>query len=247
MPFKVKVLWVICCIFIFLSFSFVSMQRSIQERRAESEKRATKKIEEFKRQKQIQEFKKKSFQEAADELKELVALGQYDEVKKRAREILDKNPENAPAFTWWGITLVKTNELPQAIEKFEKASQFDQSNPRTYLYWGLTLAMQRKFDEAILKYRTTLQLAPESSNAYAYWGGALANLDNYSAAIEKLQKALDLNPYNAIALGVLVDAYFETRQYDKAWQVVAQARKGKVTLNEDSLKRLRDARSEPET
>jgi len=221
------------------------MQRSIQERRIEAAKKVVKQTQEAKRKKQIQKFKEKSFQETADELKELVALAKFDVAEKRAKEILDKNPENAPAYTWWGIALVKTKELSKAIKKFEKASQFDQSNPRTYLYWGLTLAMQNRFEEAILKYRTTLQLDPESSNAYGYWGGALANLDNYSEAIKKLEKSLDLNPYNAIATGVLIDAYYETRQYGKAWKLVAQARKGKVVVNDESLKRLQNAMPEP--
>ena len=49
------------------------------------------------------------------ELKELVALGKFDEVGKRAEETLNKNPENGSAYTWWGIALAKTKQLDLAI------------------------------------------------------------------------------------------------------------------------------------
>tara|TARA_Y100001960_G_scaffold327366_1_gene413585 strand:+ start:108 stop:803 length:696 start_codon:yes stop_codon:yes gene_type:complete len=228
-----------------VGFCYFTMQRSVLERRVEAEKNASKRIEEANKRRQIEEFKKKSFEKTSSELREMVALGKFSEVGERSEQILSEDPENAPALMWWGIALVKLQQYELALEKFEKASQLDQRSAKTYLYWGLTLSLQKKFDEAILKYRTALQLDPESSNAYAYWGGSLANLQNYGEAIKKLEQALELNSYNSIALGLLVDAYFQTRQYDKAWETVARARKGKVDISEESLQRLREVMPEP--
>ena len=245
MPSKIKYLWWISSVFIMIGFCYFTMQRSINERRVEFKKNASKRIEQAKKKREIEEFRKKSFEKTSNELRELVALGKLDEAVRRAEQIFSKDPNNAPALTWWGIALVKLKQYNTALKKFEKGSQLDQSSAKNYLYWGLTLHLLKNFDEAILKYRTALQLDPENSNAYAYWGGSLANLENYAEAIKKLEQALEFNSYNSIAFGVLVDAYYKTRQFDKAWESVAKARKAKVQLSKESLQRLREAMPEP--
>lgn len=245
MPFKIKALWIGSCVFIFAAFIFLSMQRSIAERREEAQSVAAKRSEEIARKKQIEAFKEKAFQEAGEQLKELVAMGKFDDVAREAGEILAKNPENAPAYAWWGVALVKSGKMEESIEKFEKASQLDQNNARTYIYWGLALSMLGKYDESMLKFRTSLQIDPQNSNAYAYWAGALANQENHAEAIKKLNTSLEIDPANPLALELLVDEYYRTKQYDQAWSAVRQARKEKVELKEATLKRLSSVMPEP--
>ncbi|MDH5790355.1 MAG: tetratricopeptide repeat protein, partial [Nitrospinota bacterium] len=95
------------------------------------------------------------------------------------------------------------------------------------------------------KFENALLLDPESSKAYASWGSALSMLGKYDEAIKKLEASLSHNQFNGPAYGVLVDAHFHKGQYQQAWEVVARARKNKVTIPEASLKRLSDASPEP--
>ena len=88
-------------------------------------------------------------------------------------------------------------------------------------------------------------LDPENSKALASWGAALSNLGKYDEAIKKLEESLAHNQFSRPAYGVLVDAHFHKGQYQQAWEVVARARKNKITIAEASLKRLSNASPEP--
>lgn len=245
MPTKIKWLWGLCCVFVFFGFIYVSMKTQIEEAGV---KRAQERAARMKQSAASAERRQKKMFAAGrgvKDIRELIAMGKPAAAAELARKVLQKNPDNAQAYTWWGISLVKTNRLGEAIEKFRQALQLAPRRPRPLLYWGLTLSMQKKYKEAIEKYRAVIELDSENSNAYAYWGGALAGLREYRKAIDRLQKALDINPFNETAYGVLVDAYYHTGQFSKAWEAVFNARKRNVPLAKDSLERLRRAMPEP--
>ena len=179
------------------------------------------------------------------QIKELNALSEYEKAAALAAKAVEKEPNSALIYTWWGKSLANQGKTKEALEKFIRSTQIDPNQAKTYIYWGLTLALQNKHEEAIDKYENALLLEPQNSSAYASWGASLNNLKKYDEAIKKLEEALEFNPKNRIAYGVLVDSYFHKGEYTNAWSAVKRARKEKIKVSAASLKRLADASPEP--
>jgi tetratricopeptide (TPR) repeat protein len=244
MPRKVKIIWVLCCIAIFLGFSYLSAKnrmQDIQELKQEDVEKRQQKIDENKRHQEL----KAQFQKLMGEIRELNVLGKYDQAAETASRAAGMNPKSADAYTWWGFSLAKSGKIKEAYEKFDQSSRLDPNQTKNYYFWGLTLLLEGKNEKAIDKFENALLLDPENSKAYASWGAALNNLKKYDEAIKKLEEALAQNSFNRSAYGVLVDAHFHKGQYQQAWEVVARARKNKIDIKDASLKRLSDASPEP--
>jgi tetratricopeptide (TPR) repeat protein len=247
MPRKIKWLWVVCILAIFFGFIYLSFEEKMEEARKHAEAKASQAVREVpatagsKPRYEGETFKVDPLRE----IRELNALGQYNEAIEMAEGVAALNPDHPKVYTWWGISLVKGGKKKEAIEKFMKAAELDGTYSKTFLYWGLTLAMDGKAEEAIVKYRKVLELEPENSNAYAYWGAALGQLNRYRQAVEKLERALELHPNNSRVFGVLVDSLYYLKRYREAWDVVGRAREAKVSIPEDSLNRLSEVFPEP--
>jgi tetratricopeptide (TPR) repeat protein len=221
------------------------MQRGMESERKRMEKARIKAEQLAKTEKEVKNFKVDSFQNTSNDIKELIALGKHEEAQKMAQEVIARNPKDAATYTWWGISLVKTKKLFEAIQKFEESAKIDKYNPKTFLYWGLTLSMEHKYEDAVQKYLHVIKLDPENSNAFAYWGASLLALGHTKDAVERLKQALNVNPNNEIALDVMVNSYYVLSQYKEAWKVVANARERNVKIPDATLEKLKDAMPEP--
>ena len=247
MPSKIKALWIVCIVIVFFGFLALAVKDGLNKSRelqAAAETQKAKAIE----QKALLDKKnppEKLVIDPIKEIRELNAMGEYDEAINMSRQLAELNPENATVHTWWGISLVKSGKNKEAIEKFIISSKLDDSQARNFLYWGLTLAMEGNYEEAVSKYARAVELEPENSNAYAYWGASLNQLERYPEAIEKIEKSLNINSYNETAYAALVEAYYYLEEFDNAWKAVARARQAKITLPESSLKHLSEKMMEP--
>ncbi len=237
MPKKVKVIWVLTSIVIILGFFFTSIKFQVDQSREDHKRRAEESRlayeEKLAKRKELMALSK-----MVENVREMVASGKNNEAIQLAKEVVEKDPENALARTWWAVALVNKNKLDQAIEMFKTSSSKDPNQAKTYHFWGLTLTKLGRHQEAIDKYENALLLEPENSNGYTYWGAALGQMGRHKEAVDRLIKALDLNPFNELAYGVLVDTYFHLRDYPKAWETVRNARKQKLTIPEGTLSRL---------
>ena len=244
MPRKIKVVWVLCCICIFLGFGFLSAKnqaRDNQQRKQEAVEKNKQRTEEKKRRQEMET----QVVELMGRVQELNVLGKYDEAAEMASKAAKMDPKNAKIYTWWGRSLAKAGNIAAAYKKFDQSSRLDPNQTKNYYDWGLTLAMEGKNEQAIDKFENALLLDPENSKALASWGAALNSLGKYSEAIKKLEESLAHNQFNHSAYGVLVDTHFHKGQYQQAWEVVARARKNKITIADASLKRLANASPEP--
>ncbi len=246
MPTSIKILWAVCAVFVLFAFFYMSMQnqmkaaqKSQQESLAEDRQRAEEKRARFEAKVQTAEM--------ISEIKELIASRRYEDAAKVAQSAVELDPNNAQAFTWWGVSLVSMGKKSEALEKFVQSSQLDPNQSKTYVYWGLTLAMDEKYQDAIDKYENALLLEPENSDVYTYLGGALVKQGKHDEAIAKLEEALNFNSSNESAYGLLVDSQYHKGDYSKAWQTVARARKQKIPIAEASLQRLAEASPEPDS
>ena len=244
MPRKVKIIWVLCCIVIFLGFSYMSAKNRMQDidvkRQGDIEEK-NKRAEENKKHQEL----KVQFDKLMGEVRELHTLGKYDQATEVASRAAGMNPNSAVAQTLWGFSLAKSGKIKEAYEKFDQSSQLDPNQAKNYYLWGLTLLVEGENEKAIDKFENALLLDPENSKIYASWGAALNNLKKYDEAIKKLEQSLSHNQFQGLAYGVLVDAHFYKGQYQQAWEVVTRARKNKITIADASLKRLSQASPEP--
>ncbi|MCL0046355.1 tetratricopeptide repeat protein [Nitrospinaceae bacterium] len=247
MPRKIKVLWVGCILIVFFSFVYFSIQGNIKAHRGKEEARVKQEFRIKNKKLPAKEIDSgQTFKvDPIKEIKELNALGKYEDAVRYAEGVATLNPNQAKIYTWWGVSLVKFGKREEAIDKFVKSASLDANYSKTYLYWGLTLAMDRKPRAAIKKYEKVIELEPENSNAYAYWGAALEQLGNHSGATEKLEHALEIMPNNSNVFSTLIDALVNQKKYNEAWEVVKKARKARVAISSKLLSKLAELFPEP--
>jgi len=240
MPGKIKALWYFCIVVIVFGFIVLAAKGKMEEARESAEVASHAAVEEKKK------IDEKTIQiDPVKLVRELNAMGKYEEAVEVARKAGERNPDHAQIQTWWGISLVKLDKRAEAIEHFVQAAKKDPADEKAHLYWGLTLAMDQKFEEAISHYRTVLEINPEHSNAYAYWGASLSALERLPEAILKLEESLALNRFNNQAYEIMVDVLFKQKNYERAWEMVHKARADKVSLQQSVIDRLSEVYPEP--
>ncbi len=147
-------------------------------------------------------------------------------------------PEHsADSDTWLAVAAA---DFTRAVER----------NPRHYMAWDM-LGMVRQaggnLDEAIEAYTREAALNSQGrgrlAEAYCQRGGARHKDKNFEAAIADYRKSIELSaspdacdcdPYNPLA-----GAYYATHDYDKAWQIVGQARRQRRWIMPDMLEALK--------
>jgi tetratricopeptide (TPR) repeat protein len=245
MPTRFKLIWYLCIVITVLGFVYLAAKDRMEEAML-AEERASKRSEA--RLKQLQNPKGQPQKIKVDPIKvirEMNALGNYEEAADLAEKVAKEFPDHAKVQTWWGISLVKLKKTQAAINHFIIAAKNDPTDEKAHLYWGLTLAMEKEFAEAIIHYRTVLEINPEHSNAYAYWGASLNALEKYEDALSKLDESIALHPLNSAAYALRVDVLYNLKRYEEAWQAVSKARDAKISIPKGSIDRLAQAFSEP--
>ena len=174
-------------------------------------------------------------------IREMNALGRYQEAVDMAEKVAKEFPDHAKLHTWWGISLVKLKKKQEAIDHFVIAAKNDPADEKAHLYWGLTLAMDKNFEEAITHYRTVLEINSKHGNAYAYWGASLNALEKFGEALTKIDESLSLDPLNNTAHALRIDILYNLKRYKEAWQAVHKAQAAKIVVSKGSLDRLAKA------
>jgi tetratricopeptide (TPR) repeat protein len=243
MPTRIKLIWYLCIVITVLGFVYLAAQDRMEEAML-AEERATKRSE-ARLQELTNPKKQKIRVDPIKLIREMNAMGNYQEAADMAEKVAKEFPDHAAIQTWWGISLVKLKKTQEAINHFIIAAKNDPTDEKAHLYWGLTLAMEGKFAEAITHYRTVLEINPEHSNAYAYWGASLNALEKYEDALTKLDESIALHSLNGSAYALRVDVLYNLKRYEEAWQTVRKARAAKISLSKDSIDRLALAFPEP--
>jgi tetratricopeptide (TPR) repeat protein len=240
MPGKIKALWYFCMVVIVAGFLMLAFQGEMDKARKQSD------LVDQSMAEQKKKIDEKTVQvDPVKLVRELNALGKYQEAVEVAQRVAERNTDLAEIQTWWGISLVKGGKREEAIQHFVLAAKKDPTDEKAHLYWGLTLAMDKNFKDAIGHYKIVLEINPEHSNAYAYWGASLSALDNLEEAVSKLEESLVLNRFNSQAYGILIDVLYKQQKYEQAWKMIQKARADNVSLQQSSIDRLSKVFPEP--
>ena len=114
---------------------------------------------------------------------------------KSSQLLLRRDPEDADAFLYQGITL----SGPAALEQFDKALKRRPDSPLVYFWKGTALHQQNKLEEAVKAFNQAIALNPQDATAYNNLGIALSAQNKLEEAVKAFNQAIALNPQDATA------------------------------------------------
>ena len=139
----------------------------------------------------------------------------FSEAEAIWRQIIQRDPQNAPAYNNLGIALYGQKKLDEAIAAYRTAIEIQPSATR-YNNLGAALSDQKKLDEAIAAYRTAIKLDPNDAAAYNNLGNALYGQKKLDEAIAAYRTAIKLDPNYANAYYGLGNALRGQKKLDEA-------------------------------
>jgi tetratricopeptide (TPR) repeat protein len=149
----------------------------------------------------------------------------------------------------WKVAPATKSWLDAAAADFQRAAQYNPKNSLALDRLGLAYEQAGEENQAVQAY--TQEWALDSlgkqrlADAYCFFGFRHQQQKEFSAAAASYQKSLEFGtaddkscPYNPLENGVAIYTT-ETREYDKAWEMVHQAQKVNRRIAPELLDRLR--------
>ena len=115
-----------------------------------------------------------------------------------------------------GRDAASKQDMPKAIEHFEKAVAQAPQYMEAYNNLGIVYFQQREFATAERSFRKALELEPEAFEPLVNLGGALLALDRIDEAIEVNSRAHEARPQDALATAQLGLSHFLAGQDEDA-------------------------------
>ena len=107
-----------------------------------------------------------------------------------------KIPDKVESLLEEGASLMQSNEVLQALEKYNEAIRLDPTFEKAWFNKGNGYAKLFKPKDAIFCYKRVLELNDRHLNAWLNMGNCLINLGDIGGAIECYDKVLDIDPNN---------------------------------------------------
>ncbi len=107
------------------------------------------------------------------------------------RQLLDQQPDHAPALHHLGLLAHQAGDHDAAIELMGRAIALAPA-PDAYSNLGIALQAQGRLEEAIASFHHALQLKPDFPEAYYNMGNALAAAGRTADAIAAFRRAIEL-------------------------------------------------------
>jgi len=151
----------------------------------------------------------------------------------------------------WLVDPAAKSSFDAAASDFEKAIEKDPKNSLALDRLGLAYEQAGEEDNAVRAYTQELALDPlgkqRLADAYCFFGFRHQQQKELAAAAAAYQKSTEIGvaddkscPYNALENGVAIYTT-ETREYDKAWEMVHQAQKVGRRISPEAIDRLKKA------
>jgi tetratricopeptide (TPR) repeat protein len=149
--------------------------------------------------------------------------GKLEEAIAVSRELIERDPKFASAYTNLGIILRDQEKLDEAVAAHRKAIELDPKDANEYTYLSYSLMAQKKLDEAVAACRKAIELDPKSAWAYRNLGFALRGQKKLDEAMAAYRKAIELDPKNAWTYRNLGAALRDQKKLDEAMAVYRKA------------------------
>jgi tetratricopeptide (TPR) repeat protein len=118
--------------------------------------------------------------------------GKADEVKKQSEEV-------KLLFTQ-GLDFAGKNQLPEALDAFQKALEKDPEQPNIWANLGDTQAKLNQLDKAVESFQKAIALKPDDAGLHQNLGVIYGKAGKTAEAQEEFKKAAEMNPGGAGAV-----------------------------------------------
>lgn len=134
--------------------------------------------------------------------------GDHQGAEEIWRQVIEQDPNNAPAYLGLGNRLRDQNKLEEAIAAYERAIAVDPNYAFGYVGLGNALRESNQLEAAKVQYEQAIELNPNLPGVYWNLGNVLADLGSFEEAIAQFRIALKLKPdsvpvYNDLGAALL--------------------------------------------
>ena len=141
----------------------------------------------------------------------------YPKAKIAVLKALDLDNELAEAHTSFANTLATSEwKWIEAKHEYEKAIQLNPNYSTAHHWYALHLTSLGLFEDALTEIKRAQQLDPLSMRINQNVGYVYYNVGQYDKTIEQEMKTIELDSTFPGPHGLMGDAYFMKKQYDKA-------------------------------
>jgi len=162
-------------------------------------------------------------QELFRQAEEARQAGDFRGAEEIWRQVIEQDPNNAPAYLGLGNRLRDQNKLEEAIAAYEKAIEVDPNYAFAYVGLGNALRSDNQLEAAKAQYEQAIELNPNLPGVYWNLGNVLADLGNSEEAIAQFRIALKLKPDSVPVYNDLGDLLLQLGNVEEAIAVYNEA------------------------
>ncbi|GAV19208.1 TPR repeat-containing protein YrrB [Mariprofundus micogutta] len=154
--------------------------------------------------------------EQIQQLTQLFALGELEELIEEANELARKFPKTAQIHNILSVAYNATGDYHAAVDSAERATQIQPDYAKAFLNQGNALANLGEDEEALNSYRQAVLIAPDFAEGYNNLGAFLLKLQQHEEAAKSFTIALEIKTDYIKAHNNLGCALMELGRYEEA-------------------------------
>lgn len=139
-----------------------------------------------------------------------------DEARQCYQQILDSQPDHAPACNNLAVVLRRLGRNSEAQAVFERAIALNPNSPEAYNNLGNLLWRQGRLEPAQAAYEQAVAIAPDSSDIRLNWANALRDGGRWPEAIAQYQEIVRRDPTFADVYNNLGNLLQRLQKYEQA-------------------------------
>ncbi|MDZ7373187.1 MAG: tetratricopeptide repeat protein [candidate division KSB1 bacterium] len=143
-------------------------------------------------------------------------LGMLDSAEVVYRLGLQVFPTSQPLHRNLGYLYMGREQIPEAIEHYEKAVTVDSGTVDDYRILGNLYVRNNQLHEAIRAYEKVLELDPSDETTRKALAQLYKSTGRTDEALNAMERALEADPQNARLLYDLGKAYYDRQDFEKA-------------------------------
>jgi Flp pilus assembly protein TadD len=156
-------------------------------------------------------------------IRTLVANGQLSDAVPLLEKACKRNPRDAQAWSWLGITHARLQAWPKAEFCLRKALALRPDDADARHAMATVLIRKQQFGEATSQLRAAMALRPDEASLYNDLGYCEQRQRHIDGAIEAYQRSLQLDPQQHLAYRNLGLLYEQVHRLDAARDCAQQA------------------------
>ncbi len=119
--------------------------------------------------------------------------GEYDRAVRSFLDVIREEPNDASAWSYYGISLAHIGRAAEAESALARAIQLAPANGEAWFHLGVARSLREEWQDAASAYRRAVALAPEDMVAWHRLGVALAESGEETGASAAFERALVLS------------------------------------------------------